>query len=174
MKKNSLFDNWFVYNYQRLRNIFGRYLHEDAFHDAYLAMKREVMISEIPVESFEPYFFGVYKKCRLKCIHKDSCYCFPDNEHFFLLMQEEETPSVEVLAASDKLVYDILLFVKKKYPQTDYELFRLKEYEAKCSYRHLSAYAGISASAIHRRISDITDTIRNHEGFSKRYAHVSM
>ena len=151
MKKNSLFDNWFVYNYQRLRNIFGRYLHEDAFHDAYLAMKREVVISEIPVESFEPYFFGVYKKCRLKCIHKDSCYCFPDNEHFFLLMQEEETPSVEVLAASDKLVYDILLFVKKKYPQT-----------------------GISASAIHRRISDITDTIRNHEGFSKRYAHVSM
>ncbi len=83
MKKNSLFDNWFVYNYQRLRNIFGRYLHEDAFHDAYLAMKREVVISEIPVESFEPYFFGVYKKCRLKCIHKDSCYCFPDNEHFF-------------------------------------------------------------------------------------------
>ena len=78
------------------------------------------------------------------------------------------------LAASDKLVYDILLFVKKKYPQTDYELFRLKEYEAKCSYRHLSAYAGISASAIHRRISDITDTIRNHEGFSKRYAHVNM
>lgn len=151
-----------------------RDLHEDAFHDAYLAMKREVVISEIPVESFEPYFFGVYKKCRLKCIHKDSCYCFPDNEHFFLLMQEEETPSVEVLAASDKLVYDILLFVKKKYPQTDYELFRLKEYEAKCSYRHLSAYAGISASAIHRRISDITDTIRNHEGFSKRYAHVSM
>lgn len=73
MKKNSLFDNWFVYNYQRLRNIFGRYLHEDAFHDAYLAMKREVVISEIPVESFEPYFFGVYKKCRLKCIHKDSC-----------------------------------------------------------------------------------------------------
>ena len=48
MKKNSLFDNWFVYNYQRLRNIFGRYLHEDAFHDAYLAMKREVVISEIP------------------------------------------------------------------------------------------------------------------------------
>jgi hypothetical protein len=54
-------------------------------------------------------------------------------------MQEEETPSVEVLAASDKLVYDILLFVKKKYPQTDYELFRLKEYEAKCSYRHLKS-----------------------------------
>ena len=124
MKKNSLFDNWFVYNYQRLRNIFGRYLHEDAFHDAYLAMKREVVISEIPVESFEPYFFGVYKKCRLKCIHKDSCYCFPDNEHFFLLMQEEETPSVEVLAASDKLVYDILLFVKKKYPPNGLRAFQ--------------------------------------------------
>ena len=49
MKRNSLFDNWFVYNYQRLRNIFGRYLHEDAFHDAYLVMKREVVISEIEI-----------------------------------------------------------------------------------------------------------------------------
>ena len=159
MKKNSLFDNWFVYNYQRLRNIFGRYLHEDAFHDAYLAMKREVVISEIPVESFEPYFFGVYKKCKSMCLRGESRYCHPDKEHFFLLRPEEETPSAEALAASDRLAYDILLFVRNK---------------AKCSYRHLSAYAGISASAIHRRISDITDTIRNHEGFSKRYAHVSM
>ena len=49
MERNSLFDNWFVFNYQRLRSIFGRYLHEDAFHDAYLAMKKEVMFSEIPV-----------------------------------------------------------------------------------------------------------------------------
>src|SRR5699024_12748451 len=78
---------------------------------------------------------------------------FPDNEHFFLLMQEEETPSVEVLAASDKLVYDILLFVKKKYPQTDYELFRLKEYEAKCSYRHLSDRKSTRLNSSHVSIS---------------------
>lgn len=110
----------------------------------------------------------------MRCIHRNSRYCFPDDDHFFLLMKEEESPSVEKLAASDKLVYDILLFVKKKYPQTDYELFRLKEYEAKCSYRNLSAYAGISASAIHRRISDIADVIRNHEGFSKRYVQISL
>lgn len=174
MGRNSLFDNWFVYNYQRLRNVFGHFLNEDAFHDAYLVMKREIVLSEIATENFEPYFFGVYKKCRLRCIHRNSRYCFPDDDHFFLLMKEEESPSVEKLAASDKLVYDILLFVKKKYPQTDYELFRLKEYEAKCSYRNLSAYAGISASAIHRRISDIADVIRNHEGFSKRYVQISL
>ena len=75
MKKNSLFDNWFVYNYQRLRNIFGRYLHEDAFHDAYLAMKREVVISEIPVESFEPYFFGVYKHRPSRCWQLPTSWC---------------------------------------------------------------------------------------------------
>ncbi|MBV4238640.1 hypothetical protein LI140_02980 [Phocaeicola dorei] len=174
MGRNSLFDTWFVYNYQRLRNVFGRFLNEDAFHDAYLVMKREIMLSEVVTENFEPYFFGVYKKCRLRCIHKDSRYYFPDDEHFFLLMEEEEGPSVKILAASDKLVYDILLFVKKKYPQTDYELFRLKEYEAKCSYRNLSAYAGISASAIHKRISDIVDVIRNHKGFSKRYVQINI
>lgn len=174
MGRNSLFDNWFVYNYQRLRNVFGRFLNEDAFHDAYLVMKREVTLSGIATENFEPYFFGVYKKCRLRCIHGDNRYCFPEDEHFFLQMKEEESPSVEMLAASDKLVYDILLFVKRKYPQTDYELFRLKEYEAKCSYRSLSAYAGISASAIHRRINDIADDIRHHKGFSQRYVKISL
>ena len=174
MNGNSLFDNWFVCNYQRLRDVFGRYLYEDAFHDAYLEMKKAVLLLEIPIERFEPYFFGVYKKCKSKCIHRDSRYCFPDNEHFFLLMTEEEAPSAEMLAASDRLVYDILLFVKNRYPQTYYELFRLKEYEAKCSYRNLSDYAGISASAIHRRINGITDSIRSHKGFSKRYAHVNI
>lgn len=174
MGKNSLFDNWFVYNYQRLRNVFGRYLNEDAFHDAYLVVKKEVMLSGITAERFEPYFFGVYKKCKSRCIHKDNRYCFPDNEHFFLLMQEEEAPSAEMLATSDRLVYDMLLFVKNKFPQTDYELFRLKEYEAKCSYRNLSVYAGISASAVQRRISGITDTLRSHQGFSKRYAHANI
>ena len=74
MGRNSLFDTWFVYNYQRLRNVFGRFLNEDAFHDAYLVMKREIMLSEVVTENFEPYFFGVYKKCRLRCIHKDSRY----------------------------------------------------------------------------------------------------
>jgi len=89
-------------------------------------------------------------------------------------MKEEETPSAEILIASDRLVYDILMFVKRKYPRTDYDLFRLKEYEAKCSYRDLSAYAGISASAVRRRISDITASIRNRRDFSSRYAYVNV
>lgn len=174
MNGNSLFDNWFVHNYQRLKNVFGRFLNEDAFHDAYVVMKTETVLSEITADSFEPYFFGVYKKCKSRCIHRDSRYCFPDNEHFFLLMQEEESPSAETLVASDKLAYDILLFVKNRYPKTDYELFRLKEYETNCSYRNLSDYAGISASAIHRRINGITDTLRSHPAFSRRYADVNM
>ena len=62
MKKNSLFDNWFVYNYQRLRNIFGRYLHEDAFHDAYLAMKREVVISGNTCRELRALFFRRVQK----------------------------------------------------------------------------------------------------------------
>ena len=40
MKRDSLFDKWFAFNYERLRAVFGRYLNEDAFHDAYLAMKK--------------------------------------------------------------------------------------------------------------------------------------
>lgn len=174
MKRDSLFDKWFAFNYERLRAVFGRYLNEDAFHDAYLAMKKTCAFSEVAVERFEPYFFGVYKKCKSKCLHGEGRYYHPDKEHFFLLMPEEETPSIEALAASDKLAYDILLFVRNKYPKKDYELFRLKEYEAQCSLRNLSAYAGISASAVRQRINGITDTLRSHKGFSSRYACVNM
>lgn len=92
MKRDSLFDKWFAFNYERLRAVFGCYLNEDAFHDAYLAMKKSCAFSEIAVENFEPYFFGVYKKCKSKCLHGDSRYCHPEKEHFFLLMQEEEPP----------------------------------------------------------------------------------
>lgn len=47
--------------------------------------------------------------------------------------------------------------MRNKYPKRDYELFRLKEYEAQCSFRSLSAYAGISASAVRQRIGGIAD-----------------
>ena len=127
MKRDSLFDKWFAFNYERLRAVFGRYLNEDAFHDAYLAMKKTCAFSDVAVERFEPYFFGVYKKCKSMCLRGESRYCHPDKEHFFLLRPEEETPSAEALAASDRLAYDILLFVRNKYPKRDYELFRLKE-----------------------------------------------
>lgn len=83
-------------------------------------------------------------------------------------------PLAEALAASDRLAYDILLFVRNKYPKRDYELFRLKEYEAQCSFRSLSAYAGISASAVRQRIGGIADALRSHPGFSRRYACVNM
>ena len=174
MKRDSLFDKWFAFNYERLRAVFGRYLNEDAFHDAYLAMKKTCAFSDVAVERFEPYFFGVYKKCKSMCLRGESRYCHPDKEHFFLLRPEEETPSAEALAASDRLAYDILLFVRNKYPKRDYELFRLKEYEAQCSFRSLSAYAGISASAVRQRIGGIADALRSHPGFSRRYACVNM
>ena len=57
MKRDSLFDKWFAFNYERLRAVFGRYLNEDAFHDAYLAMKKTCAFSDVAVERFEPYFF---------------------------------------------------------------------------------------------------------------------
>ena len=120
MKRDSLFDKWFAFNYERLRAVFGRYLNEDAFHDAYLAMKKTCAFSDVAVERFEPYFFGVYKKCKSMCLRGESRYCHPDKEHFFLLRPEEETPSAEALAASDRLAYDILLFVRNKYPKRDF------------------------------------------------------
>lgn len=83
MKRDSLFDKWFAFNYERLRAVFGRYLNEDAFHDAYLAMKKTCAFSDVAVERFEPYFFGVYKKCKSMCLRGESRYCHPDKEHFF-------------------------------------------------------------------------------------------
>lgn len=116
MKRDSLFDKWFAFNYERLRAVFGRYLNEDAFHDAYLAMKKTCAFSDVAVERFEPYFSACTRNVNPCACAARAVTATPTRSISFA-PAGRGNPSAEALAASDRLAYDILLFVRNKYPK---------------------------------------------------------
>lgn len=70
MKSNVLrFDYWFSFNYKRLRSILGWQLNEDVFHDTYLLLRKDLLFIDLPIIDFEPLFWGIYKRARLRKIH---------------------------------------------------------------------------------------------------------
>lgn len=71
MKSNVLrFDYWFSFNYKRLRSILGWQLNEDVFHDTYLLLRKDLLFIDLPIIDFEPLFWGIYKRARLRNIAK--------------------------------------------------------------------------------------------------------
>ena len=58
------FSGWFNRSYARLKerlSIYGK-IDEDAFHDAYLAVRKQVMFASGGIEDPESYFFGCYRR----------------------------------------------------------------------------------------------------------------
>ena len=58
------FNGWFNRSYARLKerlSIYGK-IDEDAFHDAYLAVRKQIMFSSVGIEDPESYFFGCYRR----------------------------------------------------------------------------------------------------------------
>lgn len=158
MKSNVLrFDYWFSFNYKRLRSILGWQLNEDVFHDTYLLLRKDLLFIDLPIIDFEPLFWGIYKRARLRNIAKENRYYRP-NEIFFQLISMEEGLSVEELVEPDKLAKDILSFIKHKYPKNDYRLFKLK----------------VSVSTIYRKINSINNAIRSNISFVNRYSCIAI
>ena len=101
MKNNVLrFDYWFSSHYKRLRGILGWKLNEDVLHDTYLLLRKDILFKDLPIIDFEPLFWGVYKRTRLRDIAKESRYYRPD-EMFFQLISMEEDLSIEELVEFD-------------------------------------------------------------------------
>ena len=58
------FNGWFNRSYARLKerlSIYGK-IDEDAFHDAYLAVRKQVMFASGGIDELESYFFGCYRR----------------------------------------------------------------------------------------------------------------
>ena len=83
---------------------------EDAFHDAYLAVRKQVMFSNNGIEDLESYFFGCYRKILQSGTRDDSRYDNPGDEYFSRLGEadctEETDEREEMLTGCDRLVRD--------------------------------------------------------------------
>lgn len=169
----SPYDAWFTSSYDRIRNHLQHCylgLDEDTFHDAYLFVRKRILLGKKLTE-FEPYFIGCYKKACISVVRYEQRYYHPEEDYFQQLqLCDEEGTSVEKMVSQDKLVQDILIFIKKKYPPQDFTLFNLRNYEARCTYQDLSDYSGISLSRVFEKVNSITNAIRGNSNFFLRNA----
>lgn len=164
------FNDWFTVSYDRLRNLVGRYgtLDEDNFHDTYLFVRKQVLNPEREITDYEAYFIGCYKKAFMAKFRLESKYAHPD-EYFFLRCGEDaDFLSPDDLNSCEKLVKDILNFIRRKFSYQEYRMFTLRFYESDFSFKALGECMGISASAISGKVNTIMDTVRSNRGFSWR------
>lgn len=118
------FNDWFTVSYDRLRNLVGRYgaLDEDNFHDTYLFVRKQVLNPEREITDYEAYFIGCYRKAFMTKFRLESKYAHPD-EYFFLRCGEDaDFLSPDDLNSCEKLVKDILNFIRRKFSYQEYRI----------------------------------------------------
>lgn len=168
------FDNWFSVSYNMIKRKLERYttVNEDAFHDAYLSIKTNLLFEKEEITDFEPYFMGYYRRISTKEIKHESKYYYPEDV-FFEFLSDSESFSTDDLLALDELAHDILDFVKRKFPKNDYRLFKLRNFETQLSYKDLSDYMGISQSQICKKVNHISNVVRQEASFVQRNSQLS-
>ena len=142
------FNGWFNRSYARLKerlSIYGK-IDEDAFHDAYLAVRKQIMFSSVGIEDPESYFFGCYRRILQSGARDESRYDSPGDEYFARLGEtdcaEETEEREEMLTGCDRLVRDIQKFLRRHFSYEDYRIFMLRFYETGSSFRTIARHMG--------------------------------
>ena len=166
-EKERLFNEWFTKSYNKLRTSLRKYgmLDEDNFHDTYLSVRKQVVTPGKNITDYEAYFIVCYKKTTLVKIKKENRYIHPEDDFFLRCGEEARFISEDDLNGCERLVKDILRFIRQKFSYEEYRMFMLRFYEAQFSFKALAEYTGISTSAISRKVCRIVDAVRAHSGF---------
>lgn len=165
------FDAWFAACYERLRRSLGPDgLDEDTFHDTYLLVREKARSPETDILDFGAYFCGCYRRISLhkRCTPQRSIH--PEEDFFLRLGAEGPAVPEEELGACDRLVQDILEFVRRSFSYGEYRLFTLRYYETcgHCSYRTLAEYTGTAPAEISRKLRAVVQAVRRNRGFALR------
>ena len=165
------FDGWFNRSYARLKesvSLYGK-VDEDAFHDAYLAVRKQVMFSNNGIEDLESYFFGCYRRILQSGTRDDSRYTNPGEEYFMRLGEtdcmEETEEREEMLTGCDRLVRDIQKFLRRHFSYEDYRIFMLRFYETGSSFRTIARHMGEKTSVVTRKAQTMMESIRANRRF---------
>ena len=152
-EKERLFNEWFTKSYDRLRGTLRRYgmLDEDNFHDTYLFVRRQVLVPGKDITDYDAYFIGCYKKAALIKIKRENRYAHPEDDFFLRCGEEAKFLSEDDLNGCERLVRDILRFVRQKFSYEEYRMFMLRFYEAQFSFKALAECMGISHRPYRRK-----------------------
>ena len=78
-------------------------------------MRDKVMYSEERIENFEAYFFRCYRYKEMTAMKQESRYTHPEDDFFLRFSDDEFSPSVKELDRLDRLVRDILRYLRDKF-----------------------------------------------------------
>jgi len=168
------FNGWFNRSYARLKesvSLYGK-IDEDAFHDAYLAVRKQVMFSKDGIKDMDSYFFGCYRKILQSGARDESRYTSPGDEYFMRLGEtdypEETEEREEMLTGCDRLVRDIQKFLRRHFSYEDYRIFMLRFYETGSSFRTIARHMGEKTSVVTRRAQTMMESVRANRKFIAR------
>lgn len=162
------FDLWFASLYNELRGRFGHFIDEDNFHNTYLFVRDKVMYSEERIGNFEAYFFRCYHYKEMTAMKQESRYTHPEDDFFLRFSDDEFSPSVKEIDRLERLVRDILRYLRDKFSTQEYRIFMLRYYGSPCSFRELSESMGISTRVLLKKMERMMETIRTNSGFKHR------
>lgn len=172
-KEVKEFNEWFGRSYARMKerlSIYGK-IDEDAFHDAYLAVRKQMMFSG-GIEDWESYFFECYRRMLQTGTRDSSRYDFPGDEYFVKLGEtddaEEPEKREEVLTGCDRLVRDIQNFLRRHFSYEDYRIFMLRFYETGSSFRTIARHMGEKTSVVTRRAQAMMESLWANRKFIAR------
>jgi hypothetical protein len=168
------FNEWFSRMYERLKekvSIHGR-LDEDRFHDAYLAVRKQVMSSKDGIMDLESYFIGCYRRMAQVTEREDARTTCPGEEYFITLAEtdtaEGSNEREELMTGCDRLVRDIQRFLRRHFSYGDYRMFMLRFYESGSSFRTIARHTGEKVSVLTRKAQAMLESLRNHPALGTR------
>lgn len=162
------FDLWFASLYNELRGRFGHFIDEDNFHNTYLFVRDKVMYSEERIGNFEAYFFRCYHYKEMTAMKQESRHTHPEDDFFLRFSDDEFSPSVKEIDRLERLVRDILRYLRDKFSTQEYRIFMLRYYGSPCSFRELSESMGVSMNILLKKMERMMETIRTNSGFKHR------
>lgn len=165
------FSRWFSLVYGSLKN--GLRIctvqEEDAFHDTFLLIHQRIL-RRGDVEGYASYFANAYRNNLSKRKSYERIYLYPE-ELSFRVPDVADGPDGngpddrEVCA----LASDVDRFVKSRFPQGEYELYRLHTREGGFSTGDLSCYTGLPVWKVSRILSGIKKEISQQAPFRSRW-----
>lgn len=168
MEAVAEFDTWFASLYNKLKGKFGYFIDEDNFHNTYLFVRNKVMYSEERIGNLEAYFFRCYRYKEMTAMKQESRYAHPEDDFFLRFSDDEFSPSVKELDRLDRLVRDILRYLRDKFSTQEYRIFMLRYYGSPCSFKELSESMRIPTNILLKKMERMMETIRTNSGFKHR------
>lgn len=100
------------------------------FHDTYLLVREKALCSVGGIADFEAYFRACYRHAVLHRHRTPRRDVHPGTGFFLRLCDEGPTVPEEELGACERLVLDILAFIRRSFPHEVCRLFLLRYYES--------------------------------------------